>query len=240
MSICSVRSGILISKIGTQGYSSVSDNNNFVTKQSPRSDYGYCAFGELSHFVYCLLQRITTSGSLPVVEKWENYMLPHLSAFAAIGEERFLVGTLIHVALEKTSSSYLKKEFRTSARRFFEEVCSTILSTVAARSKLGQEVSCFCPEIILGGDNHSGFFIFGQLLDGLIACGWEKELNVESCKAEVQSFFQDQRQLACHASRKHSYITKVLSYLTHQSGFGSHRHLYRVRFVCLQVDFCCD
>ena len=95
----------------------------------------------------------------------------------------------------KKSNQYLKKEFRSSARRFFEEFASTVLSTVAARSKLGQGVSCFCPEIIIGGGGHSAFFLFRQLLDGLLACGWEKGSDIEACKAEFQSFVNDQRQL---------------------------------------------
>ena len=66
---------------------------------------------------------------------------------------------------------YLKKEFRSNARRFLGEFCSTMLSTVAARSKLGQKVSCFRPEIILRGDVRSAFFLYGQLLDGLVECG---------------------------------------------------------------------
>ena len=218
-----------------RGILSVSDNNNFVTQQTSRNDYGYHAYGELSQFVYCLLQKIKTSGSLPVIEKWESYILPKHSSFAAIGQEHFLVGTRVHAALEKMTSQYLKKEFINSARRFFEEFTSTVLSTVAARSKLGQGVSCFCPEIIIGGDDHSAFFLFGQLLDGLVACGWEKESTVEACKAEFQSFVNDQRQLECHASRKHSDISNVLSYLTHQSGFRSRRHLYRVSLVGFQV-----
>ena len=53
-----------------KGYSFISDNNNFVTQQPPRNDYGCRAYGELSHFVYCLLQKIKASGSLPVVERW--------------------------------------------------------------------------------------------------------------------------------------------------------------------------
>ena len=130
---------------------------------------------------------------------------------------------------------YLKKEFRSSARRFLENFTSTVLSTVAARSKLGQGVSCFCPEIIFGGDDHSAFFFFGQLLDGLVECGWEKGSAVEACKAEFQSFVTDQRQLECHASRKHSDISDVLSFLTQQSGFRSRRHLYRVSLVGLQI-----
>ena len=217
-----------------RGILSVSDHNNFVTQQPPRNDYGYRAYGGLSHFVYCLLQ-IKASGCLPVIEKWESYMLPKHSSFTAIEEEHFFVWTRVHATLEKITSQYLKKEFRSSARRFLEELTSTVLSTVAARSKLGQGVSCFCPEIIIGGDDHSAFFLSGQLLDGLVACGWEKGSTVEACKAEFQSFVNDQRQLESHASRKHSDISNVLSYLTHQSGFRSRRHLYRVSLVGFQV-----
>ena len=78
-------------------------------------------------------------------------------------------------------------------------------------------------------------FLFGQLLDGLVECGWEKGSTVEACKAKFQSFVNGQRQLECHAIRKHSDISNVLSYLTRQSGFRSRRHLYRVSVVCLQI-----
>ena len=163
-------------------------------------------------------------------------MLPNHSSFTAIEDQHFLVGTRVHAALEKITSQYLK-EFRSSARRFLEDFTSTVLSTVAARSKLGQGVSCFCPEIIIGVDGHSAFFLFGQLLDGLVECGWEKGSTVEACKAEFQSFVNDQRQLECHASRKHCDISNVLSYLTRQSGFRRRRHLFRVSVVGLQIDF---
>ena len=162
-------------------------------------------------------------------------MLPNHSSFTAIEEEHFLAGTRVHAALEKMTSQYLKKEFRSSARRFLEEFTSTVLSTVAASSKLDQGVSCFCPEIIIGGDDHSAFFLFGQLLDGLISCEWEKGSTIQACNAEFQSFVNDQRQQECHASWRHSDISNVVSYLTQQSGFRSRRHLYRVSLVGLQV-----
>ena len=187
--------------------------------------------------MYCLLQKIKASGSLPVVEKWESYTLPSHSSFTAIEDQHFLVGTRVHAALEKMTSQYLKKQFRSSARRFLEDFTSTVLSTVAARSKPGQGVSSFCPEIIIEGDDHSAFFLFGQLLDGLVECGWEKGLTVEACKAEFQSFVNDQRQLESHAGRKHSDISSALSYLSHQSGFRSRRHLYRVSLVGLRVSW---
>ena len=202
-----------------------------VTQQPPQNDYGYRAYDELSHFVYCLLQKIKASGSLPVVEKWESYMLPNHSSLTAIEDQYFLVGTRVHAALEKMTSQYLMKAFRSSSRRFLEDFTSTVLSTVAARSKLGQGVSCFCPEVIVGGDDHSPLFLFGQLLDGLVESGWEKGSAVEACKAEFQSFVNDQRQLECHVSRY------VLSYLTHQSGFRSRGHLYRVSLVGLRFSW---
>ena len=215
-------------QVGTQRYSSVSDNNNFSAEQTPGSGYGYRAYGEVSHFVYCLLQKIKKSESLPLLEKWEDYMLPNHSSFAGIDEEHFLVGTGIHAALEKMSSAYLRKEFRSNARRFLDEFCSTILSTVAARSKLGQGVSCFCPEIILGGDDHSAFFLFGQLMDGLVECGWEKGSHIEACKAEFQSFVREQRQLERHSTRKRPDVGNILAYFSQQTGFQSRRHLFRV------------
>ena len=150
-----------------------------MTQQPPQNDYGYRAYGELSHFVYCLLRNIKASETLSVVEKWESYMLPNQSSFTAIEEEHFLVGTRMHAALEKMTSHYFEKEFRGSAHRFLEEFTSPVLSTVVARSKLGQGIICFCPEIIIGGDDHSTFFLFGHVLDGLIACGWVKGSNIE-------------------------------------------------------------
>ena len=119
---------------------SVSVANNFVRSQSS-VDYGYYAYSEVSHFVYCLLQKIKQSSVLPLVEKWEEYMTPNHSQFAAIEEDRFLAGTRVSSALEKVGSSYLKKEFRRDCRRFLEDFVSCVLSTVAARSSIGQGLS---------------------------------------------------------------------------------------------------
>ena len=96
---------------------SVSVANNFVRPQSS-ADYGYYAFGEVSHFVYCLLQKIKQHSVLPLVEKWEEYMTPNHSKFAALEEDRFLAGTRVSSALEKVGSTYLKKEFRRDCRKF--------------------------------------------------------------------------------------------------------------------------
>ena len=53
--------------------------HNFTELGSGRADYGYLAFGELSRFVYCLLQKVKLSSELPLIVKWEAYMLANLS-----------------------------------------------------------------------------------------------------------------------------------------------------------------
>ena len=125
----------------------------FTEMESGRNDYGYLAFSEISRFVYCLLQKVKLSSDLPVIEKWEAYMLPNHSCFRAIAEEHFLEGTRLLASLEKINSSFLRREIRGDRRRFVEDLLSTIFSTVAARSPIGQGLSSFCPEIVIGGDD---------------------------------------------------------------------------------------
>ena len=73
-------------------------------------------------------------------------------------------------ALNKIGSSYLQREFQRDARRFLEEFTTSVLSTVAARKKIGQGLSCFCPVIIIGGEDHAPL----HPLDGLLDRGWVK------------------------------------------------------------------
>ena len=86
--------------------------NNFTELDSGPADFGYLAFGELSRFGYCLLQKVRQSSDLPVIEKWEAYMLPNHACFGAIAEEHFLEGTRLLPSLEKINSNFLRQKFR--------------------------------------------------------------------------------------------------------------------------------
>ena len=112
--------------------------HNFTELNYGRADYDYLAFCELFRFVFCLLQKVRRSSDLPVIEKWEAYKLPNHLFFGAIAEELFLEGTRLLSSLEKTNSSFLRKEFRRDCRRFPDDLVSTIPSTVSARSPVGQ------------------------------------------------------------------------------------------------------
>ena len=66
-----------------------------------------------------------------------------------------------------------------------------VLSTVASKPVIGQDFSCFCPAIVVGGDDMATFQLFKKLLDGLLEKGWTRGSEVETCRAEYQSFVQD-------------------------------------------------
>ena len=143
---------------------SISVANNFV-HSSTAADQEH-GFGELARFVYCLLQKIERASSLPLVEQWEKYVVPNHSRLTAIDEKDFLAGTRVMAALGKVGSHYLQTEFCRDARRFLEEFVNCVLSTVAKRSVIGQGLSCFCPAIVVGGDDVAPFQLFNKLLDG--------------------------------------------------------------------------
>ena len=82
---------------------SVSVANNFVKGQTA-SDYGYHTFGELARFIYCLLQKIKQGSSLPLVEQWDDYVLPNHSKIPPIADVEFLAGTRVLTALNKIGS----------------------------------------------------------------------------------------------------------------------------------------
>ena len=162
-------------------------------------------------------------------------MLPnHSSCFGAIPEEHFLEGTRLLSSLEKINSSFLCKEFLRDCRRFLEDLVSTILSTVAARSPSGQGLSCFCPEIVIGGDDYSAFHLFGQLLDGLLELGWVRGSEVEPAKAEFHFFVREQRQVETSSSRSRTPINSVFAFCN-QPTFRSRWNLHKVGNSFLKV-----
>ena len=154
-------------------------------------------------------------------------MLPNHSCFGAISEEHFLEGTRLLASLEKINSSFLRKEFRRDCRRFLEDLVSTILSTVAARSQIGEGLGCFCPENVIWGDEYSAFHLFGQLLDGLLEPGWVRGSEVEPAKAEFHSFVREQRQVETSSHRSRAPINSVFAFCN-QPSFRSRRNLHKV------------
>ena len=207
--------------------------NNFVLS-STAADQRYHAFGELARSVYCLLQKIKKASSLPLVEQWKGYVVPNHSRFPAIDDKEFLARNLVMAALHKVVSHYQQTEFCRDARRFLEEFVNCVLPTVASRSVIGQGLSCFCPAIVVGGDDVAPFQLFSKLLEVLLENGWTRWSDVEACRAEYQSFVQEQRQLERSPTRSRPDVVDILSFCSAQAGFRACRHLYK---VCIMANY---
>ena len=190
----------------------VSDAHNFEAESSAKTDYGFRAYGELARFVYCLLQKIKVPSSLPAVERWELYMLPNHSSFERIDYEQFLCGSTVLTFLEKVNSVYLRKEFKQNCLDFLEDLTSNVLSSLCARSPVGRGLSAFCPEILIGGDDHSALSLFSELINALGRMKWLKSSEKEGCKAEFQSFVRDQRDLEYGPSVRRPTVDNILDY----------------------------
>ena len=106
-----------------------------------------------------------------------------------------------------------------------------VLSTVASRSAIGQGLSCFCPAIVVGGDDVAPFQLFNKLLDGLLEKGWTRGSEVEACPAEYHSFVQEQRQLQRSSTRSRPDVGDVLSFCSAEAGFRARRHLHKICIV---------
>ena len=161
--------------------------------------------------------------------------MPNHSRFAPIDDKNFLEGTRVVAALGKVGSQYLQREFRQDARRFLEDFLNCVLSTVAARSVMGQGLSCFCPAIVVGGDDVAPLQLFNRLLDGFLEKSWTRGSEVEACRSEYQSFVQEQRQLEQSSTRSRPDVGDVLSFFSGQAGSRARRHLFRVCTVARQV-----
>ena len=173
------------------------------------------------------------SSDLPVAGKWEAYMLPNQSCFGAIAEEHFLEGTSLLTSLEKINCSFLRKKIRRDCRRFLEDLVSAILSTVAARSPVGHGLGCFCPAIVIGGDNYSVFHLFEQLLDRLLEFGWVRRSETEPAKAEFHSFVREQREVESSGNSCCGPTDSVFAFCN-QHGFCFQRDLHKVSTIVFQ------
>ena len=209
-----------------------------IVQSSTAADQGYHAFGELARFVYCLQQKNKKASSLPLVDKWEEYVVPNHSRFPAINEKDFLSGTRVMAELHIFRSRYLRTEFCRNALRFLEKFVNCVLSTVASRSVIRHGMSCFCPAIAVGGDNVAPFQLFNKLWDGLLEKGWTRGSEVEACRAECQFFVQEQRQLERLSTRSCPDVGDVLTFCSAQVGLRAHQHLYKVCIVSSQT--CCS
>ena len=197
---------------------------------------------------------MTWSSALPVVEKWETYMLPNHSSFAAINESLYLRGIDCQLLWRRRKTRSYGKSFASNVANFWEEIVSTIFSTVAARSLVGQSLSCSWPEHLIGRDNWSAFYLFGQLVEGRVALNWLEDSDIGAGKTVFHSLVLEQRQVEKNAGKPQVRIKDILSLATTSpvsaraaiyadcvfSGLGNCQLEYFIQYVCAVAGFSVD
>ena len=128
----------------------------------------------------CLLSSAKDNTEWCLACHWKMAIVHVSKSLVLCQEDHLLEGTQLSTAPKKVNSWLLQKKFRKFFRRFLEELNNTIFATVAARSLVGQGLSCFCPKNVIGGDNYSAFYLLGQTLDGPLALHWLKSSNIKA------------------------------------------------------------
>ena len=143
-------------------YVAVSVANIFVHWPTA-DDYGYHDFSKLARFAYCLLQKIKKSCYLAHLEQWAEIVNANHSRFFAMVEEDVLVETHLMTTLNKFGSYILKTDFHRDDCRLLDDFVYCQLSVFAAPLLVGQEIGCFCPAIVVRGDDVALLQIFKNL-----------------------------------------------------------------------------
>ena len=126
-------------------------------------------------------------------------------------------------------------EFRVHCKEFLDRLVFVILKNPAVSSRVARGFSCFCPEVILEGDDRAVFRLFADLTGVLESCGL---LAADETKAGIEQFnsylVEKQRQHD-RSNITASEISNVVQYLLRDFSFQARHHVCRVLKLCCLV-----
>ena len=151
-------------------------------------------------------------------------MLSNYSRFPPIEEKEFLAGSQIARALENLASFYLRNEFWKDVHEFLEELMSTVLSTFAAQSGVGQGLSCFFSEIVVGWMTMPLLICSTSFQTAYWRWLGVSGSTMEASEVEFWSFVREQKQLERISTRSRPHVENILSSWSPQSGSRARSH----------------
>ena len=164
-------------------------------------DYAFHAYNEVCQFIYCLLSRSRVVSGLPQMDDLEAYMDPSKLK-----------------DLEKISSEDLHRantgelcEFRNRCREFVDHLVDVILAQQVVSSDFFQGLYCFCPELLLEGDDRHVFQLFSRLLRVLESCGVIQSGVARTSLEEFTTFVVDARARHRDSGRSAEEISDIVS-----------------------------
>ena len=185
--------------------------------------------------MYCLLSRSRRVSSLPNVNAWEEYMdVSKLSQYDAIPTAEFLQ-TYDFGAMLREFKGGEGRDFQDRCREFIDRFVELILAQQAASSGFSSSLYCFCPELLLEGDDKHVFDMFNRLARHLERCGVVSDIESKSAVEEFRTFVVDVRGRHAASGEIAENIPDVVSYLLGDYSFLARKNLCRVFELCCLV-----
>ena len=198
-------------------------------------DYAFHAYNEVRQFINCLLSRSRVVSGLPQMDDWEAYMDPSkLKDLEKISSEDFLKSYEFGTELHRANTGELR-EFRNRCREFVDHLVDVILAQQVVSSDFFQGLYCFCPELLLEGDDRHVFQLFSRLLRVLERCGVIQSGVARTSLEEFTTFVVDARARHRDSGRSAEEISDIVSHLLGDYSFMSRRDLTRVLKICSLV-----
>ena len=204
------------------------DRCTFKKQLSGRADYGFHCYMEICQFVYCLLSRTRMLSSLPELNDWAAYMdTEKIASFKKIDTADFLLSHTFGEELQRGTTDELK-EFRNRCREFMDRLVDVLLENKLVSSDFRQGSYCFCPELLLEGDDRYIFRLFGKLVQVLERSGALSSEDAKSGAEEFMTFVVDARLRHADADNSAEGIADIVAYLLADNSFLSRKSLCRV------------
>ena len=157
-----------------------------------------------------------------------------LESFEKISSDDFLTNHEFGAELHRSSTSEVC-EFRNRCREFVDRLVDVILSQQVVSSDSLQGLYCFCPELLLDGDDRHIFQLFSRLVRVLERCGCLSSSDALTGREEFATFVVDARTRHRDSEKSAEQIRDVTAYMLSDYSFMSRRSLVRVLKVCCLV-----
>ena len=172
---------------------------------------------------------------LPGIHEWESYMdVSNICYFNAISIEEFLMDSDFGRELVTVKTGEMR-EFRVKCRECIDRLVSLVLASTAVTSGVSRGLYAFCPEIMLEGDDHHIFELFGSLCDLFRTCHVMSSDGLNAAAAEVKSNVIEKRRHYEDATCAASEIPDVVQFLLRDFAFLSRTHVFRLFKICCLV-----
>ena len=120
-------------------------------------------------------------------------MKPEIKDLPAVALKNFLKDQKeVDESLASAASGALK-EFRKDALAFLERLVDELVGCSAVTSVMGRSLSCFCCDVLVGGDDSFIFNAFGEFVKCLHLAGRLSSGQVEEATNEFKSFVVEVR-----------------------------------------------